>query len=333
MCQPEKNDRFHAFGEFLHIVMREILYLCIRVRQTALTDCARRNKAHGCLRLTPHAKAELSVGTPLLSTTNATPVCVVDPNDKQNKLTIFINRAARLIKTIQIMKKIFLFAAAIVAAMTVNAKVVTFAEIVDNTAADAAKAAFDAGFEYENIETAGVANSAGDAYLVEIKQVDATAEWGVTTLNLKDEDQVYFEFKDSNAGKLVMKAYKEYVQPNGKAACLVITDLNAGDVVKITLKKALNKESLIEGATVTTHNFDTDVVELTAAASEIRVYSKNEAGDKDAKWQIVSVEVPGGQSAVENVNATVKSVKTIENGQVVIIKNGVKYNVLGAEVR
>lgn len=232
------------------------------------------------------------------------------------------------------MKKFFLFAAAIVAAMTVNARVISFADIVDNTAADAAKAAFDAGFEYANIATKGVANSAGDAYLVEVRQVEGTTEWGVTTLNLKDEDQVFFEFKDGGADKLVMKAYKEYVQPNGKAACLVITDLTAGDKVKITLKKALDKETLIEGATVETDKFASDVVELTAAAEEIRIYSKNAAGSSDAKWQVASVEVPGGgESAVDNVNAAVKSVKRIENGQLVIIKNGVKFNALGAEIR
>ncbi len=232
------------------------------------------------------------------------------------------------------MKKFFLFAAAIVAAMTVNARVISFADIVDNTAADAAKAAFDAAFEYENIETAGAANSAGDAYLVEVRQVEGTTEWGVTTLNLKDEEQVYFEFKDGGADKLVMKAYKEYVQPNGKAACLVITDLSVGDKVKINLKKALNKEVMIEGATVSKDEFKSDVVELEAAAEEIRIYSKNEAGSADAKWQVASVEVPdGGESAVDNVNAAVKSVKRIENGQLVIIKNGVKFNALGAEMR
>lgn len=229
------------------------------------------------------------------------------------------------------MKKFFLFAAAVVAAMSVNARVIDFSGIVDNTAADAAKSAFDAGFVFENIETAGVANSTNDAYLVEVKQVNGTEAWGVTTLKLKGEDQVYFEFKDKNDGKLVMKAYKEYVQPNGKAACLVITDLNEGDKVKINIKKALNKEAMIEGATVTKHNFDNTVVELTAAAEEIRVYSKSES-DTDAKWQIVSVEV-AGETAVENVKADVKSIKTFENGQVVIIKNGVKYNVLGTEIR
>ena len=33
--------------------------------------------------------------------------------------------------------------------------------------------------------------------------------------------------------------------------------------------------------------------------------------------------------ALETVNGAVKAVKTFENGQLVIIKNGVKYNVLG----
>ena len=38
-------------------------------------------------------------------------------------------------------------------------------------------------------------------------------------------------------------------------------------------------------------------------------------------------------SAVDNVKASAKTIKTIENGQVVIIKNGVKYNALGTEIR
>lgn len=39
------------------------------------------------------------------------------------------------------------------------------------------------------------------------------------------------------------------------------------------------------------------------------------------------------EQGVENVNADVKTVKTIENGQLVILKNGVKYNALGTEIR
>jgi len=228
------------------------------------------------------------------------------------------------------MKKIFLFAAAVAAVMTVNAKVISFAGIVDNTSADAAKSTFDAAFSYENITTGGVANSSGDAYLVEVKQTEGTQDWETTSLQLAADDQVYFAIKDSNPNKLVMKAYKEYIQPNGKAVCMVITGLNEGDKVKITLKKALNKEAFIEGATVTSSKFDSEVVELTAAAEEIRVYSKDEAGSADAKWQVISVEVPGESTAVENTEATVKAQKVVRNGQVLIERNGVAYTVLGS---
>ena len=38
-------------------------------------------------------------------------------------------------------------------------------------------------------------------------------------------------------------------------------------------------------------------------------------------------------TAVDNVKADVKAVKRIENGQLVILKNGVRYNVLGAEIK
>jgi len=230
------------------------------------------------------------------------------------------------------MKKFFFFAAAALAAMTVNAKVISFENIVDNTSADAAKAAFEAAYTLTNITVNGAANSSGDSYLVEVKQTAATTDWETTTMKLKSDAQVYFAFKDGNANKLVMKAYKEYVQPNGKAVCMVITGLSNGDKVTINLKKALNKESLIEGATVAKHNFDATAVELTAAASEIRVYSKNEAGDADAKWQVVSVEVPGGSQDITNANAAVKVEKFYRDGQLIIRKNGVEYNALGARL-
>ena len=44
-----------------------------------------------------------------------------------------------------------------------------------------------------------------------------------------------------------------------------------------------------------------------------------------------SVVIPEAATAVENAEAEMKAVKMIENGQMVIIKNGVRYNVLGAQ--
>ena len=40
-----------------------------------------------------------------------------------------------------------------------------------------------------------------------------------------------------------------------------------------------------------------------------------------------------GATAIDNTEATVKAVKTIENGMLIIEKNGVRYNVYGAQVR
>ena len=49
---------------------------------------------------------------------------------------------------------------------------------------------------------------------------------------------------------------------------------------------------------------------------------------------IVSLKVErGGGTAIENTEAEVKTVKTFENGQLIIIKNGVKYNATGAIVK
>ena len=39
------------------------------------------------------------------------------------------------------------------------------------------------------------------------------------------------------------------------------------------------------------------------------------------------------ESAVINVNNDAKSLKTIENGQIIILRDGVRYNMLGTEIR
>ena len=234
------------------------------------------------------------------------------------------------------MKKFFLFAAAIVAAMTVNAKVIRFAGVVDKSSEEAAISSFNAAFDSENISLAAAQNSGKTAWYVSVKQVESTSEWDVTTLYLKADDQAYFTFKDSNSDKEVAKVWADYFQPAGKAVCLVITGVSAGNKVTLNLIEALNKLTKIEGATVESDMLDNTAVELTVAdgADEIRVYSKDlgEGSEaKEAKWKLVSVEVPGAQ-AIDNVNAAVKAQKIFENGQLVIIKNGVRYNALGAQL-
>ena len=48
---------------------------------------------------------------------------------------------------------------------------------------------------------------------------------------------------------------------------------------------------------------------------------------------IVDENYVGPETGVENVEVEIGARKVIENGQVFVIKNGVKYNVLGAEVK
>ncbi|MBR4263692.1 MAG: hypothetical protein IKQ48_03855 [Paludibacteraceae bacterium] len=66
-------------------------------------------------------------------------------------------------------------------------------------------------------------------------------------------------------------------------------------------------------------------------------YYKEADGDKP---EIDLVEISNGtavivgdEEAIENVSGENKAVKAIENGQVVIIRNGVRYNALGVEVK
>ena len=109
--------------------------------------------------------------------------------------------------------------------------------------------------------------------------------------------------------------------------CLTITNLNSGDKVKLTLKEAVTSEPVVDGATGT-FGSNTEV-ELTATANEIHVYSKDDKGTA-VKWKLVSVEVPGAQG-INNVEA-VKAEKFYRNGQLIIRKNGVEYNALGAKL-
>ena len=226
------------------------------------------------------------------------------------------------------MKKIFFFAVAALAALSVNARVVSFAGIIDKTDATVAKSTFDAAFEGVNIKSEGVANSDATAYAAKIIQETKTTKYDSTFIYLKGERQVYITFKDGNDNKEIGKAWAEYIQANGKTMCLVIKDLKPGDQVKITLKAALDKDAVVEGATVT--GLKDAETTLTAMGSEIRLYS-NDGTNKNA-WKLISVEVPDGSQGINDVNANTKAEKFFRDGQLIIRKNGVEYNALGVQL-
>ena len=225
------------------------------------------------------------------------------------------------------MKKIFLFAAAAVAALTVNAKVISFAGIVDKESEDGAKSSVTAAYNLANITLGAEQNSGKTAWCAVINQTKGTTEWDETKMTLKSDAQAYFTFKDANDNKKMAKVWAEYIQPNGGGMCLVVTGVKSGDKVKLTLKEAVSSAPVLEGAS---GSFDGTEIELTASATEIRMYSKDADGGQ-VKWKLISVEVPGESQGINNVEAA-KVEKFYRDGQLIIRKNGVEYNALGAKL-
>lgn len=75
-------------------------------------------------------------------------------------------------------------------------------------------------------------------------------------------------------------------------------------------------------------------VKVTAALQHYYKAATEEKPEIDLAETVAggSIEILA-ESAVDNIRTDAKSVKRIENGQIVIYRNGVRYNLLGAEVR
>ena len=243
------------------------------------------------------------------------------------------------------MKKFFLFAAAIVAAMTVNAQTVKVLNEVanyidfqalyeaDHSMADFVVTSTDnytlpngsklVGFQKSDGSEAENKWNAKESYNTTMP----TPTWeGVDSLKVgtmfRAASGTTIElgaFITSAAGNLTV-----YYQPNG--------DSERGVEVYVY-------GELVEGTNLTGDGTKINGIRPAYAGFIALPAGSYDGGDVVIKLVVNTSNIFGvsidnlGVSAVENVNATVKSVKTIENGQLVIIKNGVKYNVLGAEVR
>lgn len=81
-------------------------------------------------------------------------------------------------------------------------------------------------------------------------------------------------------------------------------------------------------------------IDLTLVEGTVATYTDGELDTFEGQflgsdWKLYNLKMTeaGTESAVENITTTVVPVKVIENGQLVIIRNGVKYNVAGAVVK
>ena len=231
------------------------------------------------------------------------------------------------------MKKFFLFTAAVVAALTVNAKV---------------------------IDLSAVGTAIGDWTISEatLNEGESDADKGKFVYDIKGgvasdsyinaEPDVVFQIKNgSDKAKAFVVYPGKCYEFGGKNGILIIKNTNPGD--KIVLSAAA------KGGTAANFAGDGFPVNASAVSADLTLPAKDKSaegadeqgyvwkeieyvslgGEVQIKefaggYRIKAIQVGGGKG-VENVNADMKAVKTFENGQLVIIKNGVRYNALGAQ--
>ena len=244
------------------------------------------------------------------------------------------------------MKKFFLFAAAIVAAMTIKADpVVVVLNEVANYIDFQALSVSDPAMTSHTVTSVAPYELANGSKLVGFQKSDgseAENKWNVkeaynTTMPTPSWNGVdslkagtmfraasgssieLGDFKTSEAGALVV-----FYQPNG--------DSERGVEVYVY-------GELVEGTNLTGSGVKIDGIRPAYAGQITLPAGSYDAGDVVIKLvtntsNIFGVRIDKLQEGqgVENVNASVKAVKTFENGQLVIIKNGVKYNALGAQL-
>jgi len=231
------------------------------------------------------------------------------------------------------MKKFFLFAAAAIAAMTVNAETLVFDA---DTAAHKTAGAWSDGYTWE-LETF-------DVTLVDTKAkmtVDANnAYFGTADQHIKLQSRLKSGGKSAASGE---NSIEIEVYEAGKLSIAVRTGSNSATDRTLVVTQSgteLFNQVIQESDAVEVEGLDKDdptkktkiypiitcnvgvgTVVLTYPVGSMNFYA----------FAIGDIEIPEPQG-IENAAATVKAVKTFENGQLVIIKNGVKYNALGAQL-
>ena len=225
------------------------------------------------------------------------------------------------------MKKIVLFAAAVVAALTVNAKVYDFSTI---TKADIQTTAAVTEDEATGKITIAIP---GDQSVVEIRLFEDI----VLHYNSKEAKNItvdtkngYFEFPGNGAtaeGKALVTvenltigdkvAFEAANKGTGDVALSARDGAEGADVA--LPKKAKGAEGADENGYIwVTGEYTATAADLTISAPGARVRKITTPGED--------------KQAIDNIEAGEKAVKFFENGQLIILKNGVRYNALGAKL-
>lgn len=229
------------------------------------------------------------------------------------------------------MKKFFFFAAALVAATTINAETYdfsTYATEADWVITGATKNAS------ETKEDKLVYDIKADVEAVVSPKGVENIQFSIK--NTKDKNKAFninlgnsFEFGGKNgiiklSGVQVGTSIKLVVAAKGK------DDANFADATNAYPKGAIAVSTDLtcpaknsEGADEKGYVWKTLEYQATSGNVEIKEFA--------AGYRISSLTI-GGTTAIDNTVVEAKATKYMENGALVIVKNGVKYNALGAVI-
>ena len=243
------------------------------------------------------------------------------------------------------MKKIFLFAAAVVAAMTINAQEVNVVNLADvaNYIDFQALSVSDPAMTQHTVTSTDPYELANGTKLVGFAKSDgseAENKWNVkenynTTLPTPavegiDSLVVGTMFRAASGTTLQLGAFKTseegglavFYQPNG--------DSERGVEISVY-------GEVVEGANLTGSGVKVDGVRPGYVGVIMLPAGSYDAGDVVIKLVVntsnifgVAIEKLTDDTAVDAINATVKAKKVVRNGQVLIERNGVAYTVLGS---
>jgi hypothetical protein len=241
------------------------------------------------------------------------------------------------------MKKFFLFAAAVATALTVNAQTVKVLDEVANYIDFQALSISDPAMTKATINSENPYTLANGTVLKGFKNSEgAEAE---ITWNVKEAYNTTMP-TPSWAGVDSLKAGTMFRAASGASIELGAFVTNADGQVVVFYQPNGDSERGVEvsvyGEVVEGTNLTGSGVKIDGIRPAYAGYIDLPAGSYDAgdvviklitnKSNIFGVAITAlAAQGVENTNAAVKAVKTFENGQLVIIKNGVKYNALGAK--
>lgn len=225
------------------------------------------------------------------------------------------------------MKKFFFFAAALVAAtFTVQAERIEFTEVIAADAFGESKIFADGDFEVEAINNAAKFS------------VDANkAKFGTA------ESFWQAEYRLKTGGKSATSEGKElgltlYIPSAGTVNICARTGSNSATDRSIILTQ--NGTEILNHILLESEAVDGPVSESGEATKVYPILSAEvEEGEVSLTFPVGSINIYAfefiaeGATALDNTAVETKAVKTInENGELVIIKNGVTYNALGAVI-